>query len=58
MYETYIKSLRMIEKYKITNKKQYAKFVKEYNLLSAVSLEYISGKNFSDILKTISKKIA
>lgn len=58
MYEAYIKSLQMIKKYKITNKKEYAKLVKEHNLLNIVSLEYISGKNFKDILKTKSKKIA
>lgn len=58
MYEAYIKSLQMIKENKITNKKEYAKLVKEHNLLNFVTLEYITRKKFRNIVKNVSKKVA
>lgn len=58
MYEAYIKSLQMIKQYNITSRKEYTKLVEQHNLLNIVTLEYISGRNFSNIVKTLSEKIA
>ena len=49
--EAYKKSLQMIKENNITNIKDYTKLAKEENLLSATSLEYISRKEFNNLLK-------
>lgn len=51
MKEAYEKSILMIKKENISNLKDYTKIAKKYNLLSATSLEYISQKEFNNILK-------
>ena len=53
MKEAYEKSLRMIKEKKITNIKEYTKLAKEENLLSATSLEYISRKEFDNLIKEV-----
>ena len=49
--EAYEKSLRMMKDKNIKNLKEYTKLAKEKNLLSATSLEYISRKEFYNLLK-------
>ena len=49
--EAYIKAIQMIKEKKISNLKEYTKLAKEENLLTATSLEYISKKEFNNILK-------
>lgn len=49
----YKKSLQMIKEKNIKNIKQYNKLAKENNLLSATSLEYISRKEFNNLIKEI-----
>ena len=51
MKSAYKKSLQMIKEKNITNIKDYTKLAKEENLLSATSLEYISRKEFNNLLK-------
>ena len=51
MKSAYKKSLQMIKENNITNIKDYTKLAKEENLLSAPSLEYISRKEFNNLLK-------
>lgn len=51
--EAYEKSLRMIKEFKITNLKDYTTLAKEKNLLSATSLEYISRKEFNNLIKEV-----
>lgn len=51
--EAYKKSLQMIKEKRIKNIKQYNKLAKENNLLSATSLEYISRKEFNNLIKEI-----
>lgn len=51
--EAYKKSLQMIKEFKITNLKEYTKLAKEENLLNPVSLEYISRKEFNNLIKDI-----
>ena len=51
MKSAYEKSLQMIKENNITNIKDYTKLAKEENLLSAPSLEYISRKEFNNLLK-------
>ena len=51
--EAYEKSLQMIKEFKITNLKEYTKLAKEENLLNPVSLEYISRKEFNNLIKDI-----
>ena len=51
MEEAYEKSLQMIKENKISNLKDYTKLANEENLLSATSLEYISRKEFNNLLK-------
>lgn len=58
MKEACIKSLQMIEQYQITNKKDYAKLVKEYNLLNVITLEYIFGTSFKNIVKIVLENVA
>lgn len=53
MKEAYEKSLRMIKDKNIKNLKDYTKLAKEENLLSATSLEYISRKEFNDLLEEV-----
>lgn len=53
MKEAYEKSLRMIKENKISNLKEYTKLANEENLLSATSLEYISGKEINNLIKEV-----
>ena len=53
MEEAYEKSLQMIKEKNINNIKEYTKLAKEENLLNPVSLEYISRKDFNNLLKQI-----
>lgn len=53
MKEAYLKSLQMIKEKKITNLKDYTKLAKKEKLLSATSLEYISRKEFSNLIKEV-----
>lgn len=57
MKEAYEKSLQMIKEKNISNIKDYTKLAKEEELLSATSLEYISGKEFYNLLKEIGQNI-
>lgn len=52
MKENYLKSLRMIKILKIKNETEYNKLLKDYLILSAESLKYISQtRNFRKIIK-------
>lgn len=51
--EAYEKSLQMIKEKNINNIKEYTKLAKEENLLNPVSLEYISRKEFNNLLKEV-----
>lgn len=52
MKEYYFKSLQMIKELNIKNEKEYNKIVKDYLILSAESLKYISGtRRFRKIIK-------
>lgn len=52
MKELYKKSLQMIKQLNIKNEKEYNKIVKDYMILSAESLKYISRtRRFSKIIK-------
>lgn len=52
MKEYYLKSLQMIKELNIKNEKEYNKIVKDYLVLSAESMKYISGtRRFSKIIK-------
>lgn len=52
MEEQYKKSLQMIKTFNIKNEKQYNELVKNYLILSAESLKYISQtRNFRKIIK-------
>lgn len=54
MQEYYIKSLQMIkEQNRILTVKEYTKLAKKYNLLSATSLEYISRKEFNNLIREL-----
>ena len=53
MKSAYKKSLQMIKENNITNIKDYTKLAKEENLLSATSLEYISRKEFNNLIKEV-----
>lgn len=53
MKSAYKKSLQMIKEKNITNIRDYTKLAKEENLLSATSLEYISRKEFNNLLKEV-----
>ena len=53
MKEAYEKSLRMIKEKNITNIKEYTELAKKENLLNPVSMEYISRKDFNNLLKQI-----
>lgn len=55
MKEAYLKSLQMIKEKNITNLKEYNRLAKEENLLNSVSLEYISRKEFSNLIKELSE---
>lgn len=55
MKKAYEKSIQIIKKEKISNLKDYTKIAKEKNLLSAVSLEYISRREFNNLLRDILK---
>lgn len=51
--EAYQKSLQMIKENNIKDVKEYTKLAKEENLLNPVSLEYISRKEFNNLIKDI-----
>lgn len=55
--EAYEKSLQMIKEKKITNIKEYTKLAKQENLLTATSLEYISKKEFNNLIEEIREGI-
>lgn len=58
MKEAYYRSLQMINKLKIKNEKQYKKVFKDYLILSAESLKYISQtRNFRKVIK-LAKEVA
>ena len=58
MKEAYLKSLQMIKKLNIKNEKQYNELLKNYLLLSAESLKYISQtRNFRKIIR-LAKEVA
>lgn len=58
MKEAYYKSLQMINKLKIRNEKEYKKVFKNYLILSAESLKYISQtRNFRKVIK-LAKEVA
>lgn len=57
MKSAYEKSLRMIKENNITNIKDYTALAKKENLLSATSLEYISRKEFNNLLKEVREGI-
>ena len=50
MKKAYQKSLQMIKKYNIQNVKDYIKLAKKYTLLNNISLEFISGKTFDELI--------
>lgn len=52
MKEMYIKSLQMIKFLKIKSEEEYIRLVKNYLILNAESLKYISRtRNFKKIIK-------
>nr|DAP14854.1 MAG TPA: hypothetical protein [Caudoviricetes sp.] len=54
MKELYQKSLQMIKELsKILTEKEWNKYAVENNLLSSISLKYISGKNFTRLCKEV-----
>ena len=53
MKRSYKKSLRKIKENNITTRKEYIALAKKENLLNPVSLEYISGKQFSNLIKEV-----
>ena len=55
MKSAYEKSLRMIKEKNITDIKEYTKLAKKENLLSATSMEYISRKEFNNLIKDVKK---
>lgn len=50
MEKAYIRSLQMIKKYNVKNLKEYMELAKKYTLLNNISLEYISGKKFDELI--------
>ena len=57
MKEAYEKSLQMIKQNNITNIKDYTRLAKKENLLNATSLEYISRKEFYNLIEEIREGI-
>ena len=55
--EAYEKSLRMMKENKIKDIKEYTALAKKENLLSATSLEYISRKEFNNLIEEIREGI-
>ena len=53
MKEAYKKSLQMIKENNIKDIKEYTKLAKKENLLNPVSLEYISRKEFNNLIEEI-----
>ena len=53
MKSAYEKSLQKIKEKKITNLKDYNKLAKKENLLNAISLEYISRKEFNNLIEEV-----
>ena len=45
----------MIKEKNITDIKEYTKLAKKENLLSATSMEYISRKEFNNLIKDVKK---
>lgn len=58
MKETYFRSLQMIKKLNIRNKKQYNQLLNNYLILNLESLKYISQtRNFKKIIQ-LAKEVA
>lgn len=58
MQEYYNKSLQKIkEQNRILTIEEYTKLAKKYNLLSATSLEYISRKEFNNLIRELKEVI-
>ncbi len=58
MKELYQKSLQMIKELsKILTEKEWNKYAVENNLLSSISLKYISGKSFTTLCKEVRANI-
>nr|DAY88733.1 MAG TPA: hypothetical protein [Caudoviricetes sp.] len=58
MKELYQKSLQMIKELsKILTEKEWNKYAVENNLLSSISLKYISGKKFTRLCKEVRANI-
>ena len=58
MQEYYNKSLQKIkEQNRILTLKEYTKLAKKYNLLSATSLEYISRKEFNNLIRELKEVV-
>lgn len=55
MKSAYEKSLQMIKENNIKDIKEYTKLAKRESLLSYASMEYISGKEFKELSKELSK---
>lgn len=55
--EAYEKSLQMIKEKNVTDLKEYTELAKKEKLLSATSLEYISRKDFNNLLKEVREGI-
>lgn len=51
MKNAYEKSLQMIKENNIKDIKEYTKLAKRENLLSSASMEYISGKEFEELVR-------
>lgn len=57
MKSAYEKFLRMMKKKNIKNLKDYTALAKKENLLNATSLEYISRKDFNNLIEEIREGI-
>lgn len=58
MKKSYKKSLQMIKELsEILTEKEWNKYAVENNLLSSISLKYISGKNFTTLCKEVRANI-
>lgn len=57
MEEAYKKSLQMIKENNIKDLKEYTKLDKKENLLNPVSLEYVSKKEFNNLIEEIREGI-
>ena len=57
MKEMYIKSLQMIKKLNVKNKKEYRKLVRNYLILNFESLKYISQTKSFRKIKKLAKNV-